>query len=227
MKRVEVRTQVEFEAALKLPDTILDLIVGAYALVTRGTESPWLTVAAGVGLNVEAWESSQPRVEAWGSSQPRVVASGYVQLSLLGIVVAKVTAKVAVLILGKAQVEGGHQTRIEINTPQDWCDYYGITVEDGVAVLYKALDGEMRSPKGFLYQPGSTPAADDWDGDARECGGGLHFSPTPTMAMEFHADAKRFAACPRGAVRHAIAEGHGRLSAKDQSASNLQAALGG
>lgn len=44
--------------------------------------------------------------------------------------------------------------------------------------------------------PRSVPAAPDWDGGNRECGGGLHFSPHPRMTSEFHSEAKHFLACP-------------------------------
>jgi hypothetical protein len=40
------------------------------------------------------------------------------------------------------------------------------------------------------------PEAKDWDGMARECGGGLHFSPHPVMALEFNTSAVKFVACP-------------------------------
>ena len=145
---------------------------------------------------VEAWESSQPRVEAWESSQPRVEAWGYVQLSLLGRVIAKISAKVSVLIEGSAEVQGGQQTRVSRSTAEEWCDYYGVAVKDGIATLYKALDENFVSPHGISYAPGAMPVAEDWDGGARECGGGLHFSPTPAMARAFNAKAKRFCACP-------------------------------
>jgi hypothetical protein len=133
---------------------------------------------------------------AWESSQPHVVASGYVQLSLFGLVIAKVSAKVAVLICGtKPQVEGGQQTRYEIKTAQDWCEFYGVPVEDGVATLYKAVDNDFLSGKQFLYKPGTSPAAPDWDGGADECGGGLHFCASPGAALGYFDTATRFVAC--------------------------------
>ncbi|MCX6497555.1 MAG: hypothetical protein NTU93_01990, partial [Arthrobacter sp.] len=77
-----------------------------------------------------------------------------------------------------------------------WCDWYGVRVTDGCATVFKAVNDTYRSPKGGDYTPGTTPAADDWDGGRAECGGGLHFSPTPTAAREFNPEATRYVACP-------------------------------
>jgi hypothetical protein len=84
-----------------------------------------------------------------------------------------------------------------IETAAQWCEYYGVEVEDGIATLYKALDDEYRSNQtGFQYLPGSTPAAPDWDGGEAECGGGLHFAPHPALALQWFPAATRFVACP-------------------------------
>jgi hypothetical protein len=96
-------------------------------------------------------------------------------------------------------VRGGQVIEMEppdISTPAKWCDYYGASVEDGVATLYKALEEDFTASHGMSYAPGSQPTAPDWDGGERECGGGLHFSPTPMHALEFNQDAKRFVGCP-------------------------------
>lgn len=45
------------------------------------------------------------------------------------------------------------------------------------------------------HAPGSKPEAPDWDDGKAECGGGLHFSPHPVMALEFNSKATRFVAC--------------------------------
>jgi hypothetical protein len=81
-------------------------------------------------------------------------------------------------------------------TAAEWCAYYGVPVEDGVATLYKAVDDNFASYHGGTYRPGSEPIAPDWDGGERECGGGLHFSPRPTLALAAPADDMRFVACP-------------------------------
>jgi hypothetical protein len=70
--------------------------------------------------------------------------------------------------------------------------------EDGlpVAILFKAVGEGFISQHGCDYSPGTSPSAPDWDGGKEECGGGLHFSPHPVMAEEFHDDPDHFVACP-------------------------------
>jgi hypothetical protein len=85
---------------------------------------------------------------------------------------------------------------IRPTTAAEWCGWYGVPVEDGVATLYKAVDEDFRSYHGGSYVPGSQPSAPDWDGGAQECGGGLHFSPRPTFALAAPMDEVRFVACP-------------------------------
>ena len=44
---------------------------------------------------------------------------------------------------------------------------------------------------GFDYSPGSKLGAPDWRDD-NECGGGLHFGPTPRHAREYNLTANRY-----------------------------------
>jgi hypothetical protein len=46
------------------------------------------------------------------------------------------------------------------------------------------------------YLPGSQPQAPDWDGGEQECGGGIHLSPRPGLALPRTYGAHRFVACP-------------------------------
>jgi hypothetical protein len=64
--------------------------------------------------------------------------------------------------------------------------------------LFKGVKEDFFSPRGVSYAPGTTPSAPDWDGGKIECGGGLHFSPCPTMTLEFISseECKHFLACP-------------------------------
>jgi hypothetical protein len=59
---------------------------------------------------------------------------------------------------------------LDLNDPRTWCDYHGAD-----------------------YTPGSTPEAPDWN-TRRECGGGLHFGATPSLALEHAAG---YIAAPR------------------------------
>ena len=81
-------------------------------------------------------------------------------------------------------------------TAQEWCDHYGVEVEDGVATLYKAVDADFNSYHGMSYRPGTQPQAPDWDGGEEECGGGIHLSPRPGLALPRTYGARRFVACP-------------------------------
>jgi hypothetical protein len=95
-----------------------------------------------------------------------------------------------------ARIEGGQQIQCPAPaTAEAWCGHYGVEIADGCALLYKALNDDFTSPHGTSYAPGTAPVAPDWDGMARECGGGLHFSPTPAHALSFHPEARRFAGC--------------------------------
>ena len=97
---------------------------------------------------------------------------------------------------GAAKIAGGviidHTVVRDFDAAQ-WCAYHGVKVVDGIATVYKAVDYKWTTSRGTSYAPGSLPEAADWRGD-RECGGGLHFSPTPSEARECHLDATRFVA---------------------------------
>jgi hypothetical protein len=96
-----------------------------------------------------------------------------------------------------AKTKGGVLIKLPIiKTSRQWCEFYGVPIKSGVAVLYKALRADYKSSHDFLYEPGTTPSAPDWDGGVNECGGGLHFSPRPFMALEFDLEATKFMAFP-------------------------------
>ena len=94
-----------------------------------------------------------------------------------------------------AKVSGGTSEIIDIDSPEGWCKFYGVKVSKGMALVYKAVDSNYMSERGTSYAPGSTPQAPDWDGGIKECGGGLHFSPTPRMALCFNSSATKFLGC--------------------------------
>jgi hypothetical protein len=135
---------------------------------------------------VTAYDSSQ--VRAYGSSQVRAYDSSQVRASKF----------VAVTRHGKkVKTTGGVRIKLPvIKTAKQWCDFYGVPIKAGVAVLFKVVRDDYKSGRGFLYQPGTTPEAPDWDGGKLECGGGLHFSPTPVHAQAFDEQGKKFIACP-------------------------------
>ncbi|BCT75615.1 hypothetical protein SCMU_14570 [Sinomonas cyclohexanicum] len=127
---------------------------------------------------VEATGSS--RVEAWDSS--RVEASKYVAIHLHS---------------ARATVTGGTVidiAKLDLTRHEDWADYHGVATEDGHLVVYKAVDADLKSGRGFHYPVGGTVECSDWD-PADVCGGGLHFSPSPAQARDYHREATRFLKC--------------------------------
>ncbi len=159
-------------------------------------------VVARESAHVEARESAH--VEAWGSAHVEARGSAHVEAWESAHVVARESAHVEASSLvaihrhnSTAVVIGG--TVIEVKqptTPTEWAAFYGAALTGGTMLLYKAVRADYRSAHGFLYQPGMIVEAPDWDSGRAECGGGLHFSPHPAMALEFDPDATRFMACP-------------------------------
>jgi hypothetical protein len=152
------------------------------------------TVIATGSASVEALETAT--VVAGGSVSVR--AFGAAMVRARGQLPVEATDGVAVMRhrQGTAAAGATAPTDTRPGTAAEWCVYYGVPVEDGVAVLYKAVDEGFDSYHGTSYRPGSLPAAPDWDGGERECGGGLHFSPRPTFALAAPEDDMRFVACP-------------------------------
>jgi hypothetical protein len=145
--------------------------------------------------HVEAWDSSH--VEAWDSSHVEARGSSHVEARPL----------VAVhLHSAVATVEGGvviDVASIDQRDPQTWCDMQGIDVQDGYAVVYKAVNDNLESGRGLAYPLGKkvTVGAKGWKADG-DCGNGLHFGPTPRHARAYFETATRFLAC-RVPVEHA------------------------
>ncbi len=136
------------------------------------------------------WESSH--AELWGSSHAVLRESSsatghkYNSITLHG---------------QKVHCKGGVQIHISDNfTAREWCDFYGVEIEKGVAILYKGLDDDYSTAnartRGLIYTPRTIPVAADWDGGKKECGGGIHLSPTPHHTLDFNSDAKIFMAFP-------------------------------
>jgi hypothetical protein len=158
------------------------------------TASGSAQVRAYGSAQVTAYGSAQ--VTAYGSAQVR--AYGSAQVTAYGSAQVRASKFVAVTVPPRqnVKVEGGVLIAVQLpETAAEWCEFYGVPIEDGIAVLYKGLDDQYCSPHGMFYTPGTTPFAPDWDATI-ECGGGLHFSPTPAHTYEFVNEAKRFVACP-------------------------------
>jgi hypothetical protein len=137
------------------------------------------TVRAYDSSTVTAYDSST--VTAYGSST--VTASKYTAVHLHSQHVT-LDAHGAVLDV----------TAIDQHDPESWCEYTGVEVEDGTAIVYKAVDSELRSGRGLAYPIGETIVDPKW-APTDECGQGLHFGPTPVHALAYHSNATRFLAC--------------------------------
>ena len=150
-------------------------------------------VVAWGSSHVEAWGSSH--VEAWGSSH--VEADGAASLRVFDRVSGKAGRQVVIQQHSKlTKIDGGIQIDVELPaTAADWCAWHGVKVVDGVAMVYKCVNDDFRSKRGGDYTPGTIPAAPDWDGGAKECGGGYHFSPSAAATRQF-ASGPKFLACP-------------------------------
>ena len=190
-------TQDEVNAALARG--VQDLIVDA-------TDGAWLEIRHD-GL-VRLWESS--RVVAWGSSRVVAWESSRVVARESSSVVARESSRVeawgssSVVAWGSSRVEAGRwvavhlwsqrvtltgdghvidMTALDLSDPEVWCAYHGIHVDDGRALLYKAVDSDLRTTSHIptTYTIGQEVAATDWQATA-QCGHGLHFSPSPSQA---------------------------------------------
>ena len=159
-------------------------------------------VEARESSHVEAWGSSRvearesSHVEAWGSS--RVEAWGFSQLQAHGDrVKIEASVGVAVNLWEGAKATGGRQFEVNLSTAQDWCDYYGVRTENGMAIVYKGVGKNYLSGHGGNYTPGTMPEDAAWNGKKGECarGCGLNFSPTPRHTHRFHNNPDHYLEC--------------------------------
>ena len=205
-ERVEVKTKAAAEKAIKAGKPVR-IVGGKFALAIAGLTGVDIQIAATAQIDVELtnvaavvsqedmWTSS---VVAWGSSS--VVARGYstLQVHKPG-VSAKASATVFVNLWHGATCDGGRQQEVSLATPLDWCEFYGARVEDGCAIVYKAVGEGYMSERGggVCYAPGTMPSDPEWDGRKRECsrGGGLNFSPTPRHTHRFVPNPKHYLEC--------------------------------
>ncbi len=219
MKKVEVSTQIEFDAQVAIGNTVIVragffIARGSSHVIARGSSHVEARgsshVEARESSHVEAWESSHviawgsSHVEAWGSSHvearesSHVIAWANVTIKLFSAIKIKASANVIIQIFGKCKsVRGGIKINaVKTKTIKDWCEYYGAKRSKGYVILYKAVDENFTTPRGTYYTPKTKPKALDWDGGVKECGNGLHFSASPKEAKEFFRKATRFIACP-------------------------------
>ena len=152
------------------------------------------TVRAYDSSTVTAYDSST--VTAYGSSTVRAYGSSTV--TAYGSSTVRATPLVAVhLHSATVNVAGGvilDHSNVAGFDAREWCEYHGVEVKCGIATVFKAVNGKWTTDRGTDYSPGSKPQCDDFR-DTDNCGGGLHFGPTPFHAMAYHPEATRFVSC--------------------------------
>ena len=194
MNWTKCSTQAELEAAVASGEGA-EVSCGEFC--ASGSASVWAYDSASVraygSASVRAYDSAS--VRAYGSASVRAYGSA----SVWAYGSASVWAGKSVAVhkhSTKAKIVGGVVIKpYRPTTAKAWCKEYHVEVVAGVATVYKAVRENYQSSLGGDYTPGTVPVAHDWDGGEAECGGGLHFSPTPMMALDFDPQATRFMEC--------------------------------
>ena len=84
---------------------------------------------------------------------------------------------------------------LDLDELDTWAEYHGATVTDGALTAFKAVGDDWQTGrKGWVYAPGETVVAEDWDGKP-ECGGGLHLCLTPRTSRDYYSAATRYVEC--------------------------------
>ena len=158
-------------------------------------------VTARENSQVTAWENSQ--VTARGNSQVTARGNSFIRAYNGKITIVSKSAVLMVMpefdgkIINKVGATVVYAPIID--SAEKWLDFYGVPVKNGKAVLYKAVDNDYSTDYArrvdIFYKPGASPKAPDWNPEP-ECGGGLHFSAHPQIALDYNISATKFVACP-------------------------------
>ena len=207
MTTIRVNTQDELDAALATATAVETIVIASEPGV-------WLRVGGNAGASgsatVRAWDSAtveasgsatveasgSATVRAWGGATVRAWDSATVRA--WGSATVEASSHVAVhLHSARAAVSGGvviDVASLDLADAATWLDYHGVDIEDGAAILHKAVNADLVSDHGASYPIGETVTAPDWH-DGNECGRGLHLSPLPTQAGSYRAFGSRYLAC--------------------------------
>lgn len=135
-------------------------------------------------------------VHAFGAS--RVVGRQQSSTQLHGHAVGMKGSHGAYMHQGVDRIEGVDLVDRNLNDLETWLKFYNVTIVNGSAILYKAVDQDLTA--GHSYRPthyplGRVVTAPDWRDD-NNCGGGLHLSPSPVMAAFYALTSRtRFLRC--------------------------------
>ena len=114
------------------------------------------------------------RIETWGSSH---VTGSVGKHTLTGVEVhgdSKVNLPGAVIL----------KTPKDVESLEDWIDYYGLKGTRAKIVVFKLVHDDLQSEHGALYEIGTKVTAECWSSEPF-CGGGLHFSPSPSATHRY------------------------------------------
>jgi len=189
-----VTTQAELDAALAEHVDIITI---------NSPRGVWLTISHTGSATVEA--SGSATVRAWDSAT--VEASGSATVEALGSATVEAWDSATVraskwvavhLFSARATVSGGvviDVSALDLDDLATWTEYHGATVTDGTLTAYKAVGDDWQADRnGWVYAPGATVVAEDWDGKP-ECGGGLHLCLTPRKSRGYYCMATRYVEC--------------------------------
>ena len=191
MTAIHVTTQAELDAALTNPAHTYS----THEIVIDTPAGVWITIGSDHGKDILAWGSAT--VRAWGSATVR--ASGSATVRAWDSATVRASKWVAVhLFSARATVSGGvviDVSALDLDELDTWAEYHGATVTDGALTAYKAVGDDWQTDrKGWVYAPGATVTADDWDAKP-ECGGGLHLCLTPRKSRGYYSMATRYVEC--------------------------------
>ena len=202
MSAIEVTTQAQLDKALKAlkPGDWIVCLGGDYWNPLRADGNASVraygnaSVRAYGNASVEAYGNAS--VEAYGNAS--VEADGNASVRAYGN--ASVEARKYVAIhkfpTSSGKIAGG--VIIEVPDLVDgaaWCDFHGVDVADGAAILFKALDEDFSTAhareRGIFYTLGADVEAADWR-PTPECGHGLHACARPWVALRYNRGAARY-----------------------------------
>ena len=167
-------------------------------IYTYGSSSPYIWTYGSSSPIISTFGSSSPYIWTYGSRATQITAESSSLLVKGDVEVVSKSDLVVIRALDEMpKVMGVYKEllRLTSSNPIEWCKFFSLPIEGDFVTLYKALDENFCSTwHNFCYLPGTTPSAPDWD-PSIECGGGLHFSPSPRMAKQFNPTAKKYVAC--------------------------------
>ena len=191
-----VTTQAELAAALDADtpgEIIIDSPRGVWLTLNRGTVS-----VRGQSTVGPVWGSATVS-DVGGSATVRGVRGSATVHLYDAATATRVGSHVAVhLHSARATADGGviiGVAALDLTDIVAWAGYHGTRVRTGTVTAYKAVGDDWQTDrKGWVYEPGATVTAEDWDGEP-ECGGGLHLCARPAQSRRYYSAATRYVEC--------------------------------